>query len=150
VWRLRLIICNARRSATASRCFFYAPLRLQTHTTTVVLANAHLYAHDNRYSDALWKRCKKNDRWECIECKTCTVCSQEGEDDKLLFCDECDRAYHMFCLNPPVTQQPGDEDVWKCPGCVRGGPDGDDESNGEDENVDDDDEDRDGDDHEGV
>ena len=56
----------------------------------------------------------------------------------------------MFCLNPPVTQQPGDEDDWKCPGCVRGGPDGDDESNGEDENVDDDNEDGDGDDNEGV
>ena len=27
--------------------FFYVPLRLQAHTTTVVLTNAHLYAHDN-------------------------------------------------------------------------------------------------------
>lgn len=75
-----------------------------------------------RYSDALWKRCKANPQWECIECKTCSVCHREGDDDKLLFCDECDRAFHMFCLNPPVTIPPGDDDTWKCGGCRgRGG-----------------------------
>lgn len=32
--------------------------------------------------------------------------------DQLLFCDDCDRGYHMYCLNPPVAEPPegnGDE-----------------------------------------
>lgn len=26
--------------------------------------------------------------------------------DQLLFCDDCDRGYHMYCLNPPLTEPP--------------------------------------------
>lgn len=26
--------------------------------------------------------------------------------DQLLFCDDCDRGYHMYCLKPPMTQPP--------------------------------------------
>ncbi|EMP39562.1 Zinc finger protein DPF3 [Chelonia mydas] len=26
--------------------------------------------------------------------------------DQLLFCDDCDRGYHMYCLNPPVSEPP--------------------------------------------
>lgn len=26
--------------------------------------------------------------------------------DQLLFCDDCDRGYHMYCLNPPVFEPP--------------------------------------------
>ena len=42
--------------------------------------------------------------WQCIECKCCTVCGTSENDDQLLFCDDCDRGYHMqaayiFCEN---------------------------------------------------
>ena len=33
--------------------------------------------------------------WQCIECKCCTVCGTSENDDQLLFCDDCDRGYHM-------------------------------------------------------
>ena len=26
--------------------------------------------------------------------------------DQLLFCDDCDRGYHMYCLKPPMTEPP--------------------------------------------
>lgn len=26
--------------------------------------------------------------------------------DQLLFCDDCDRGYHMYCLSPPMTEPP--------------------------------------------
>lgn len=29
--------------------------------------------------------------------------------DQLLFCDDCDRGYHMYCLKPPMTQPPEGE-----------------------------------------
>lgn len=31
--------------------------------------------------------------WTCLECKVCTVCNDAGDDDKMLFCDVCDRGY---------------------------------------------------------
>lgn len=30
--------------------------------------------------------------------------------DQLLFCDDCDRGYHMYCLNPPVAEPPEGND----------------------------------------
>lgn len=26
--------------------------------------------------------------------------------DQLLFCDDCDRGYHMYCLSPPMSEPP--------------------------------------------
>ncbi|KAK3698907.1 hypothetical protein QZH41_020366 [Actinostola sp. cb2023] len=36
--------------------------------------------------------------WQCMECKTCTQCRDPFDEDKMLFCDECDRGYHSFCV----------------------------------------------------
>ncbi|XP_048577479.1 PHD finger protein 10 isoform X2 [Nematostella vectensis] len=36
--------------------------------------------------------------WQCMECKTCTLCRDPFDEDKMLFCDECDRGYHSFCV----------------------------------------------------
>jgi zinc finger protein ubi-d4 len=47
----------------------------------------------------------------------CTICGNSENDDKLLFCDDCDRGYHMYCLKPPMTETPiGD---WQCELCVK-------------------------------
>uniref|UniRef100_A0A673NA82 Zinc finger protein DPF3 n=1 Tax=Sinocyclocheilus rhinocerous TaxID=307959 RepID=A0A673NA82_9TELE len=45
-------------------------------------------------------------QWQCIECKSCSLCGTSENDDQLLFCDDCDRGYHMYCLKPPMTQPP--------------------------------------------
>lgn len=54
-------------------------------------------------------------RWQCIECKTCTLCGTSENDDQLLFCDDCDRGYHMYCLSPPLAEPP--EGSWSCHLC---------------------------------
>ena len=36
--------------------------------------------------------------WQCIECKTCMLCNDPHDEDKMLFCDKCDRGYHTFCV----------------------------------------------------
>ncbi len=59
----------------------------------------------------------KHYKWLCIECKRCTVCGNSENDDKLLFCDDCDRGYHMYCLNPPLTEAPAGD--WRCDLCVK-------------------------------
>ncbi|XP_028398765.1 zinc finger protein ubi-d4 A-like isoform X2 [Dendronephthya gigantea] len=57
----------------------------------------------------------KQYRWQCIECKSCTFCGTSDNDDQLLFCDDCDRGYHMYCLNPPMDTPP--EGSWVCKLC---------------------------------
>ncbi|XP_022244740.1 zinc finger protein ubi-d4 B-like isoform X1 [Limulus polyphemus] len=58
----------------------------------------------------------KNYRWQCIECKSCGLCGTSDNDDQLLFCDDCDRGYHMYCLNPPLLNPP--QGSWSCHLCT--------------------------------
>ncbi|XP_076272722.1 double PHD fingers d4 isoform X2 [Rhynchophorus ferrugineus] len=58
----------------------------------------------------------KKYRWQCIECKCCSVCGTSDNDDQLLFCDDCDRGYHMYCLSPPLLNPP--EGSWACKLCI--------------------------------
>uniref|UniRef100_H2ZBJ1 PHD finger protein 10 n=1 Tax=Ciona savignyi TaxID=51511 RepID=H2ZBJ1_CIOSA len=37
--------------------------------------------------------------WQCMECKTCTICSMPHREDLMMFCDRCDRGYHTFCVS---------------------------------------------------
>ena len=55
-------------------------------------------------------------RWQCIECKCCTLCGSAENDDQLLFCDYCDRGCHLYCVRPPLQEPP--EGEWACPLCV--------------------------------
>lgn len=31
--------------------------------------------------------------WQCTDCKTCAQCHDPADEDKMLFCDMCDRGY---------------------------------------------------------
>ena len=55
--------------------------------------------------------------WQCIDCKTCRVCSDPARADPLLVCEACDKAYHKSCHFPPI---PVDKPVgkWVCQCCV--------------------------------
>ncbi|XP_031558576.1 zinc finger protein ubi-d4 B-like isoform X2 [Actinia tenebrosa] len=57
----------------------------------------------------------KKYHWQCIECKSCSLCGTSDNDDQLLFCDDCDRGYHMYCLKPPMSKPP--EGHWMCNLC---------------------------------
>ena len=32
-----------------------------------------------------------NYQWECTDCKVCSICHDNADEDKMLFCDLCDR-----------------------------------------------------------
>jgi len=51
--------------------------------------------------------------WQCMECKTCVICRDPFDEDKMLFCDECDRGYHSFCVG--LKQIPVGR--WTCDMC---------------------------------
>ena len=36
--------------------------------------------------------------WQCLDCKTCSVCRDPGREEEMVVCDHCDRGYHTFCL----------------------------------------------------
>ncbi|XP_024132588.1 tyrosine-protein kinase BAZ1B isoform X1 [Oryzias melastigma] len=38
-----------------------------------------------------------------------------GDDEKLILCDECNKAFHLFCLRPALYRIPSGE--WLCPAC---------------------------------
>ncbi|TFK00154.1 ubiquitin/ISG15-conjugating enzyme E2 L6 [Platysternon megacephalum] len=68
-----------------------------------------------RQSGPVCKHCKDNPNKTCRMC-ACHVCGGKQDPDKQLMCDECDMAFHIYCLNPPLSSIPDDED-WYCPEC---------------------------------
>ncbi|KAJ8266565.1 hypothetical protein GJAV_G00131950 [Gymnothorax javanicus] len=55
-------------------------------------------------------------KWDMsAENARCKVCRKKGEDDKLILCDECNKAFHLFCLRPVLYSIP--EGEWLCPAC---------------------------------
>jgi len=48
---------------------------------------------------------------------TCDLCSSGDKEDKLLLCDSCDRGFHIFCLEPPLSLIP--RGTWFCSKCTK-------------------------------
>ncbi|CAH8496166.1 unnamed protein product [Heterobilharzia americana] len=42
--------------------------------------------------------------------------NSQHSEEQMLFCDDCDRGYHMYCLDPPLSEPP--EGSWSCKLCV--------------------------------
>ncbi|XP_063066746.1 E3 ubiquitin-protein ligase UHRF2-like [Engraulis encrasicolus] len=61
------------------------------------------------------KHCKAEPDVECRFC-SCCVCGGKQDAHMQLLCDECNMAFHIYCLNPPLATIPEDED-WYCPTC---------------------------------
>uniref|UniRef100_A0A8C8GA01 E3 ubiquitin-protein ligase UHRF n=1 Tax=Oncorhynchus tshawytscha TaxID=74940 RepID=A0A8C8GA01_ONCTS len=61
------------------------------------------------------KHCKADPDSECRFC-SCCVCGGKQDAHMQLLCDECNMAFHIYCLNPPLSTIPDDED-WYCPTC---------------------------------
>ena len=58
--------------------------------------------------DCNW--CKDNPRRKCKHC-ACSVCGGKDSPEKQILCDECDMAYHLWCLTPPLEGVP-ESDEW--------------------------------------
>lgn len=54
--------------------------------------------------------CKDLPRRKCKECG-CHKCGGKEDPEKQIMCDECDMAYHIYCLSPPLEAIP-DTDEW--------------------------------------
>ncbi|XP_045160400.1 histone acetyltransferase KAT6B-like [Mercenaria mercenaria] len=85
--------------------------------------NAKAHPSCMNYAPELAARAR-NTAWQCIDCKTCCICADPGEADCMLFCDACDKGYHMMCHVPKVDDKP--QGKWICSECVNDGVDIDD------------------------
>ena len=70
---------------------------------------------DGKKSKPKCSHCKDNEARKCRHCG-CYACGGKSDPDKQLLCDECDMAYHLGCLDPPLESVP-EEDEWYCPEC---------------------------------
>jgi len=56
-------------------------------------------------------------QWRCMDCKVCVICSdladEANDEDNLLFCDFCDKGYHLHCVNLDKVPR----GAWCCPEC---------------------------------
>jgi len=58
------------------------------------------------------------EEWEeKLEYLPCSICGQNVEDDeeKLIQCESCHEAFHIFCLDPPLKRIP--KESWWCDKC---------------------------------
>ncbi|XP_055899439.1 tyrosine-protein kinase BAZ1B-like [Biomphalaria glabrata] len=55
-------------------------------------------------------------KWEkSAENAKCKICRKKCDDARLLLCDECNQAFHMYCLRPALNKLPSGD--WFCPAC---------------------------------
>ncbi|KAA0199634.1 hypothetical protein HAZT_HAZT001025 [Hyalella azteca] len=52
--------------------------------------------------------------WQCMECKHCMQCKTAEDEDKMIFCDLCDRGYHIYCVGLRRVPQ----GRWHCKECA--------------------------------
>ncbi|EJU06319.1 hypothetical protein DACRYDRAFT_60996 [Dacryopinax primogenitus] len=48
----------------------------------------------------------------------CEICRIDNDNTNMLLCDGCDAAFHMYCLDPPLTYIPKSQ--WFCHACLFG------------------------------
>eukprot|EP01119_Soliformovum_irregulare_P013651 TRINITY_DN365_c2_g1_i5.p1 TRINITY_DN365_c2_g1~~TRINITY_DN365_c2_g1_i5.p1 ORF type:complete len:802 (-),score=223.32 TRINITY_DN365_c2_g1_i5:464-2869(-) len=66
-------------------------------------------------------KCVPKQSWFCstgcetLYAKGCDLCAGMEDEEHMLLCDSCDKGFHMYCLNPPLSSVPTGD--WICQSC---------------------------------
>ncbi|XP_036345028.1 supporter of activation of yellow protein-like [Rhagoletis pomonella] len=55
----------------------------------------------------------RNYNWQCVDCKCCIKCRGKKDQNKMLFCEQCDRGFHIYCLGIKAVT----DSRWSCERC---------------------------------
>ncbi|XP_059222328.1 supporter of activation of yellow protein-like [Stomoxys calcitrans] len=55
----------------------------------------------------------RNYNWQCADCKCCVKCKRRHDQNKMLFCEQCDRGFHIYCLGIKTVP----DGRWSCNRC---------------------------------
>jgi PHD-finger len=91
-----------------SECFHVVYVIDQSHMSAAVFIVEVFHSAGENKPEC--DHCHDNPNRRCKHC-SCFVCGGKGEPEKQLMCDECDSAYHIYCLNPPLDAIP-DVEEW--------------------------------------
>ena len=64
-----------------------------------------------RESAPYCQHCNDNPRRKCKFCG-CHECGSKENPEQQIMCDECDLPYHLYCLKPPLSAMPDDDEEW--------------------------------------
>nr|XP_060482628.1 E3 ubiquitin-protein ligase UHRF1 [Panthera onca] len=62
-----------------------------------------------RKSGPSCRHCRDDENKACRVC-ACHLCGGKQDPDKQLMCDECDMAFHTYCLRPPLSSIPKEDE----------------------------------------
>ncbi|XP_040317661.1 E3 ubiquitin-protein ligase UHRF1 [Herpailurus yagouaroundi] len=65
-----------------------------------------------RKSGPSCRHCRDDENKACRVC-ACHLCGGKQDPDKQLMCDECDMAFHTYCLRPPLSSIPKEDEWWR-------------------------------------
>ncbi|CAO1620086.1 unnamed protein product [Sympodiomycopsis kandeliae] len=112
---------HTKKPATPSQQCAFCGYRLNKNGSEEVLISCHECGSSGHPSCMRWGRNQRKTavaqeyQWSCMECKICEVCGDKGDDEAIMFCDRCDRGWHLYCLQPPLKEPPKGQ--WMCPIC---------------------------------
>lgn len=89
--------------------------RKYTHERFLVCANCNAKLHPGcvELGPDTIRKCREY-AWQCAECKSCCACHRPADDDKMLFCDLCDRGFHIYCVGLDTVPH----GRWHCVECA--------------------------------
>ncbi|KAH7045400.1 hypothetical protein BKA57DRAFT_411555 [Linnemannia elongata] len=64
---------------------------------------------------------REDEPWQCGNCKTCQKCESTDNENKMMMCENCDKGWHCYCLDPPLDAVP--TGAFYCDGCKERYPD---------------------------
>jgi bromodomain adjacent to zinc finger domain protein 1A len=93
-----------------NKALFYCKKRILKWENSLMNSTnlSQIFLHYNILHDAIsWSKSAQK--------MGCMVCRRKNEPEQTLLCDDCNKAWHMFCLRPKLKVIP--EGEWYCPKC---------------------------------